>query len=497
MILSSRVYEVAQETPLQYATTLSTKLKNSIYLKREDLQPVFSFKIRGAYNKISHLTEKQREKGIVCCSAGNHAQGVALASTKLKVKAKIVMPISTPSIKVDAVRHHGGDFSEIILYGDNFDEAQAEARRLESEEGYTMIAPFDDPLVIAGQGTCGLEILKQSMGKDIDAIFICCGGGGLLAGIAAIIKRIRPEIKVIGVEAADAPGMTQSLLAGRVVSLPTVGLFADGAAVKTIGRETFRLCSQFVDDMIIVSTDEICAAIKDGFNDTRIVLEPAGALAIAGVKRYISKNGIVGKSFVATASGANMDFDRMRFVADRADNRETLISVKIPEVPGSFRQLYEQIFPRNVTEFSYRYQESSFAHIFLSFHAKNAEDASKVLDKLREKEYEVIELSDNEMAKVHARHLAGGRSPNVKNEVLYRFEFPEKPGALNLFLQKISSSWNVSLFHYRNHGADVGRVLVGLQIPPEEQQKFDHFLQVLGYTYFDETDNPVYTRFLL
>jgi threonine dehydratase len=307
---------------------------------------------------------------MVCCSAGNHAQGVALAAARMKVNAKIVMPVATPLIKVEAVRQHGGDYTEVIQHGISFDEAQLEAKRLEKEEGYTMIPPFDDPLVIAGQGTCGMEIMKQSMGKDIDAIFVCCGGGGLLAGIAAVVKRIRPEIKIIGVEAADAAGMTNSLLAGRVVSLPTVGLFADGAAVKVVGRETFRLCSKFVDDMITVSTDEICAAIKDGFNDTRIVLEPAGALAIAGMKRYIMQNAITGKTFVATASGANIDFDRLRFVADRADNRETLISVKIPEKAGSFRQLYNHIFPRNVTEFSYRYHDPEIAYIFLSFHAK-------------------------------------------------------------------------------------------------------------------------------
>jgi threonine dehydratase len=398
---------------------------------------------------------------------------------------------------VESVRQHGGDYTEVILHGINFDEAQVEAKRLEKEEGYTLIPPFDDPLVIAGQGTCGMEILKQSMGKDIDAIFVCCGGGGFLAGIAAVVKRIRPEIKIIGVEAADAAGMTNSLLAGRVVALPTVGLFADGAAVKIVGRETFRLCSKYVDDMITVSTDEICAAIKDGFNDTRIILEPAGALAIAGMKRYITQNGITRKTFVATASGANMDFDRVRFVADRADIRETLISVTIPEKAGSFRELYNQIFPRNVTEFSYRYRDPNSANIILSFHAKSPEDSAKVISKLTDKGYEVMELSNNEMAKVHARHLAGGRAPNVKNEVLYRFEFPERPGALNDFLQKISSAWNVSLFHYRNHGADVGRVLVGMQIPDQDRTKFDHFLRELGYVYIDESSNPVYRSFLL
>lgn len=518
MILTSRVYDVAEETPLQYARTLSSRTKNNIFLKREDTQPVFSFKIRGAYNKIANLTEEERKRGIVACSAGNHAQGVAMSAVALGIeRCAIIMPIATPGIKVASV---GAIGVEPILHGENFDEAAAEARRLEKEEGYTMVHPFDDPHVIAGQGTIGMEIVKQITNrlkdgqKPLDSIFACVGGGGLLAGIAAYVKRVAPHVKVYGVEAADAACMTRSLECGERVELETVGLFADGAAVRMVGENTFSLCSELVDGMVTVSTDEICAAIKDGFNDTRCVLEPAGALAIAGLNKFLSEKQIEGNTCVAIASGANMDFDRLRFVSERADFTEALISVVIPEKPGAFAELYSLVYPRNVTEFSYRnssHIDASRAHIYMSFQCKGASvgdaqaDAETVVERLRCQGYDVANLEENEMAKVHARHLAGGRA-NLTNERLLRFEFPEKPGALKLFLQCLSGEterlkggkapFDCSLFHYRNHGADIARVLVGLQVPPESDAKLEDFLGNLGYRYYDETNNAVYEQFL-
>ena len=455
-VLTSQVYEAAIETPLTYAATTSAKLNNEVYLKREDMQPVFSFKIRGAYNKIASLTPEQREKGVVTCSAGNHAQGVALSACKLGINATIVMPLATPAIKVNAVRRLGGPTVTISLHGANFDAAAAEARRLVQERGLTMIHPFDDPHVIAGQGTIGLEIVKLLNGKPLDAVFACVGGGGLLAGVATIIKALRPEVKVYGVEADDAAGMTESLKAGKVTTLPHVGLFADGAAVRTVGDNTFGLCAELVDGMVTVSTDEICAAIKMGFNDTRCVLEPAGALAVAGMVKFSrsissssgsSSGGGGGKTYVAISSGANMDFDRLRFVSERADSSETLISVAIPERPGSFRELYSVLYPRNVTEFSYRCNGTGKANVFVSYQSTPGrsleEDRPVLTEALTSRGYAVTDLAGNEMAKAHARHLAGGRAvagaaAGAGREVVYRFEFPEAPGALDKFLHTLN-----------------------------------------------------------
>jgi threonine dehydratase len=442
-ILNARVYDVSEETPLQHAPVLSSKYRNTIYFKREDLQPVFSFKIRGAYNKIASLTPEQLSKGIVACSAGNHAQGVALSATKVGVDNIIVMPTGTPAIKVDSVRKWGGT---VLLHGANYDEAQTEALRLVEVEERTLIHPFDDPLVIAGQGTIGMEILRQMSGKELDAIFCCVGGGGLLAGVLAYVKQIRPEVKIYGVEAADAAGMTESVNAGQVVELEQVGLFADGAAVRVVGTETFRVINELVDGMITVTNDEICAAIKDGFNDTRSVLEPAGALAIAGLKKFMANTGETDNTYVAIASGANMDFDRLRFVSERADSSETLLSVRLPERPGQFRLLYESIYPRNVTELAYRITASAAreglpwangadggysgatspqaAHVYISYQSKNDEDKNAVTAKLEEFGFDTTDLTANEMAKAHARYLAGGRAPGVECERLYRFEFP-------------------------------------------------------------------------
>eukprot|EP01038_Epipyxis_sp_PR26KG_P005145 gene5145-7165_t len=523
-VLSSQVYGLANETSLTYAANLSNTINNTVYLKREDTQPVFSFKIRGAYNKISKLTQEQRNKGVVTCSAGNHAQGVALSSAKLGINAIIVMPEATPKIKVDAVARFGGKTVKIVLHGKNYDEAAAEAKRLVIEKQLTMIHPFDDPDVIAGQGTIGLEILKSLSSDKIDAIFLCVGGGGLLAGVAAYVKAIRPDVKLIGVEAEDAAGMTESLKAGKVVTLPSVGLFADGAAVRTVGNETFRICNALVDEMVTVNNDQICAAIKHGFNDTRCVMEPAGALAIAGMVKYIKNHRITNKTLVAITSGANMDFDRLRFVTERADSSETLMSVTIPERPGSFRDLYSLIFPRNVTEFSYRHNNTGNANVFFSFQAisgSSIEDDRIVLQKILETSgYHVTDLSDNDMAKDHARHLAGGRSvgknghvgdgdennSNGENgddrslvELVYRFEFPESPGALNKFLftlNHFNQGWSISLFHYRNHGHDYGRVLVGLLVHKNERKAFEQFLVNLDYKYYEETKNLAYQQFI-
>ncbi|GMI32976.1 hypothetical protein TrRE_jg5655 [Triparma retinervis] len=485
---------------LQPAYNLSKSINNHVYLKREDTQPVFSFKIRGAYNKMAQLSKEQLDRGVVACSAGNHAQGVALSANKLGCRAVIVMPLATPEIKVNSVAKHGGGTVEVRLHGNNYDEAAAEAKRLMEEEMLTMIHPFDDPDVIAGQGTIGMEIIKQSVSRPLDAIFVCCGGGGMLAGIAAYVKRVRPDVKVIGVEAEDAAGMTESLRAGEVVTLDSVGLFADGAAVRKIGDETFRVCNVLVDDMVTVNTDQICSAIKLAYNDARVVLEPAGALGVAGMKKYAEAHGITGANLVAITSGANMDFDRMRFVSERADDSEKMISVTIPEKPGAFRALYNLIWPRNVTEFTYRYQTDSQARVIMSFQPmKNVDtDFDDVLAELKAQEYVSSDLSKNELAKVHARHMAGGRA-RADNERLFRFEFPESPGALKTFLMAIDVTWNVSLFHYRNHGDDFGRVLVGIQIPKtaEDEEAINEFLQGLGYNWVEETDNEVYKDFLM
>ncbi|RHZ47080.1 hypothetical protein Glove_593g31 [Diversispora epigaea] len=496
LILTSRVYEIVKETPLQLATNLSIKTNNKIMLKREDLQEVFSFKIRGAYNKISHLSEEERSRGVIACSAGNHAQGVAMSAKHLGLSATIVMPLATPEIKWKNVKRFG---AKVVLYGSDFDEAKGECKRLEEMEKLTNIPPYDDPYVIAGQGTIAVEILRQHNIDEIDAIFACVGGGGLIAGIGSYVKRICPKIKIIGVETNDANAMTKSLEEKRRVVLDEVGLFADGAAVRVTGEETFRICSEVIDQMINVNNDEICAAIKEIFEDTRSIVEPAGALSVAGIKKYVAENNITGGCFVAVTSGANMNFERLRFVAERAelgDQLEVLISVIIPEKPGSFYKLYNHIHPRPITEFSYRYSDSEKAWIYMSFKVKNRdEEVLQIMKNLAADGMDAQDISDNEMAKSHARYLVGGRS-KVENERLYRFAFPERPGALQRFLLGLQSNWNISLFHYRNHGADMGKVLVGIQVPPQDSKDFENFLNNLGYSFVDETENSVYKQFL-
>ena len=494
-ILNARVYDVAIETPLEVAPILSARSGNRILFKREDMQPVFSFKLRGAYNKIAHLPPAQRKRGVICASAGNHAQGVALSAAKLGVRAVIVMPSTTPQIKIDAVRSRGG---EVVLVGESYSDAYAHALELEKSEKLTFVHPFDDPDVIAGQGTIGVEILRAHP-QPIHAVFCCVGGGGLIAGVAAYIKRLRPETKIIGVEAVDADAMTQSLAAGRRVVLEQVGIFADGAAVKEVGSEPFRLCQQYVDEMITVDNDAICAAIKDVFEDTRSILEPAGALAVAGAKEYVKRHKLRDKHLVAIASGANMNFDRLRFVAERAElgeQREAVLAVTIPEKPGSFRKFIGVLGNRNITEFNYRYADAERAHIFVGVTVHNRNEAGRLVEMLERHELPAIDLTDDELAKTHIRYMVGGRSPQAEHEVVYRFVFPERPGALLNFLSKLRSDWNISLFHYRNHGSDFGRVLVGMQVPPEDTAAFEDFLQRLGYDYVAETDNPAYRLFL-
>jgi len=494
-ILNAQVYDVAVETPLDLAPSLSARIGNTVLFKREDMQPVFSFKLRGAYNKIAKLSAEKLRRGVICASAGNHAQGVALSAARIGCRAVIVMPTTTPQIKIDAVKSRGG---EVVLIGDSFDEAYTHALKLEKAEKLTFVHPFDDPEVIAGQGTIGMEILRQHA-KPIHAVFCCVGGGGLISGVAAYIKRLRPETKIIGVEAIDSDAMTQSLKAGRRVRLQQVGLFADGAAVKYVGEETFRLCQQYVDEMICVDTDAICAAIKDVFEDTRAVLEPAGALAVAGAKAYAAQHKLKGKTLVAIASGANMNFDRMRFVAERAEvgeQREAVLAVTLPEQPGSYKTFLALIGARNITEFNYRFNDRKEAHVFVGVQVASRAESLKLVEQLRKHGYATLDLTDDEMAKLHIRHLVGGHSPQVDNEIIYRFEFPERPGALMNFLSQMSASWNISLFHYRNHGADYGRVLVGMQVPPAEMSLFKSFLKKLGYAHWNETDNPAYKLFL-
>ena len=495
-ILKSRVYDVAIESPLDAAPGLSKRLGNRLLIKREDLQAVFSFKLRGAYNKMAGLPRERLARGVIAASAGNHAQGVALAAQRLGCRAVIVMPVTTPRIKVDAVAARG---AEVVLHGDSYAEAYARALKIKARRPLTFVHPYDDPEVIAGQGTIGLEILRQHPGA-IDAIFVPVGGGGLISGIAAYVKKINPKIRIVGVEPTDADAMTRSLKAGKRIKLDHVGLFADGVAVKEVGRETFRLCRRLVDEMVLADTDEICAAIKDVFEDTRVVLEPAGALAVAGAKAWVEKHASQNRTLVAIASGANTNFDRLRFIAEEAElgeHREAILAVTIPERPGSFKKFCGLLGARNVTEFNYRIADSREAHIFAGIEVHGREETARIVRTLRRNGLTTLDLSDNEMAKLHARHMVGGRAPFARNELLYRFEFPERPGALMRFLQAMRSDWNISLFHYRNQGADYGRVLVGMQVPRSEMREFRAFLQKLGYPYADETRNPAYKLFLL
>ena len=494
-ILTARVYDVAVESPLDPAITLSKRQNNQVLLKREDLQSVFSFKLRGAYNCIYQLTRVKDVKGVVAASAGNHAQGVALAAKKLGLDAIIVMPKTTPGIKVDAVKSYG---AKAVLVGDNYDEACEYATDYARKKKLDFIHPYDNADVIAGQGTVGLEIVRQHA-DFIDAIFIPVGGGGLIAGVGAIVKYLSPKTKIIGVEPADAACMTAAFAKQRRVVLDHVGIFADGVAVKQVGKETFRVAKQCVDEMLTVSTDEICAAIKDIFDDTRSIAEPAGALAVAGLKKYVKQKRVSGKTLIAINSGANMNFDRLRHVSERAEigeQREALYAVTIPERPGSFKAFCQAIGKRGITEFNYRYSDDSDAQVFAGVQLRDGlKERRELIKKLKSKKYPVLDMTENEMAKMHVRHLVGGRAA-LKNEVLYRFEFPERPGALLDFLTQIGTRWNISLFHYRNHGAAYGRVLVGLQIPEAERKQLGEYLDTLAYPYWEETDNPAYKLFL-
>ncbi len=494
-ILTARVYDVAVETPLEFAPALSERLNNQIWLKREDLQPVFSFKLRGAYNRMAHLTEEERVRGVIGASAGNHAQGMALSAARLGINALIVMPKTTPEIKVRSVASRG---AHIALHGNTYNDALEHAKVLAAEQGRTFIHPYDDPQVIAGQGTIAMEILRQYRG-DLDAIFVPVGGGGLIAGVAAYIKYLYPQIKVIGVEPYDAPCMYEALKADKRVELEQVGIFADGVAVKQVGEEPFRVARECVDEVLLVTTDEICAAIKDIFEDTRSITEPAGALAVAGVKKYVEREGCSEREFIALDSGANINFDRLRHVAERAElgeQREALLAVTIPERPGSFRQFCDTLGQRAITEFNYRIADANEAHIFVGVQlSRGQSEKTELVAELEQQGYPLLDMSDNEMAKLHIRYMVGGRA-FAENERLLRFEFPERPGALLRFLNRMGQHWNISLFHYRNHGAAYGRVLCGIQVPPGDNRKFTAFLEQLGYPCWEESENPVYPLFL-
>ena len=499
-ILNARVYDVATESELELAKNLSQRLGNHVLLKREDQQPVHSFKLRGAYNKMSHLTPEQLKKGVICASAGNHAQGVALSASKLGTRAVIVMPTTTPQVKIEAVKGLGG---EVVLFGDSYSDAYNHALTLQKKQGLTFVHPFDDPDVIAGQGTIAMEMLRQHQGP-LDAVFVAIGGGGLIAGVANYIKAVRPDVKVIGVQMNDSNAMMQSVAAKKRLTLPDVGLFSDGTAVKLVGEETFRVASNLVDDYMTVDTDAVCAAIKDVFVDTRSIVEPAGALAVAAIKQYVATHKTKGQTYAAILCGANMNFDRLRFVAERADvgeEKEALFAVTIPEERGSFKRFLELIGslpggPRNVTEFNYRMSDSDKAHVFLGLSTHGKGESTKITGNLNKHKFQSIDLTHDELAKEHIRHMVGGHSTLSQDERLLRFEFPERPGALLKFLSLMRPGWNISLFHYRNQGADYGRILVGIQVPPKDGKAFDKFLQTLGYPYAEETDNPVYRLFL-
>ena len=495
-IRAANVYDAAVKTPLEVAERLSARLGNPVLLKREDLQPIFSFKIRGAFNKLEKLSAEELAAGVICSSAGNHAQGVSLAARRKGVRAVIVMPVTTPTIKIDAVRELGG---EVVIEGDTYDAAYAHARTLSQSEGLTFIHPFDDPDVIAGQGTIGQEILEQHDGT-IDAIFVPIGGGGLIAGIAAWIKSESPATRVVGVEPEDSAAMSAALEAGEPVTIDRVGIFADGVAVRRVGDETFRLVRDCVDEIVTVDTDHICAAVQDIFEDTRSIVEPAGALAVAGIKRWVEEHGATGKTLVALNCGANMNFDRLRHIAERAavgEEREMLLAAEIPEEPGSFRRFCEAIGRRSVTEFNYRFSDQSSARVFAGVELRHGlAERREILDAVRAAGFRAEDLSDNEMAKLHIRHMVGGRSAGIEEERLFRFEFPERPGALLDFLDAIGTDWNISLFHYRNHGSDYGRILAGIQVSGEDSEELEAHLQALGYPHWDESDNPAYRMFL-
>ena len=494
-VLTARVYDVAIETALQPARNLSRRLGNTVLLKREDQQPVFSFKLRGAYNKMAHLTPELLAAGVICASAGNHAQGVALSAKRLNCRAVVVMPVTTPKLKIDAVAALGG---EVVLHGDSYSDAYQHALQLQLAQGLTFVHPFDDPDVIAGQGTVAMEVLRQHQGP-IDAVFVAIGGGGLISGVAAYIKAVRPEVRVIGVQTEDSNAMVRSVAAGKRVTLTDVGLFSDGTAVKLVGEETFRVARALVDDYVVVDTDAVCAAIKDVFQDTRSILEPAGALGVAAIKQYVEKHKLKGRTLVAITCGANMNFDRLRFVAERAEfgeQREALFAVTIPEERGSFKRFCELIGPRSVTEFNYRISHQNVAHVFVGLAIAKREEAERIGRQFGKQGFANVNLTDDELAKEHVRHMVGGRSELARDERLFRFEFPERPGALMRFLAAMHPGWNISLFHYRNQGADYGRILVGIQVPAGDEAGFDEFLRTLAYPFVEETRNPVYELFL-
>ena len=508
-ILTARVYDVAHESGLEIAKNLSRRLHNTVLLKREDQQPVFSFKLRGAYNKIAHLTPAQLKKGVICASAGNHAQGVALGASRMGIKAVIVMPVTTPALKIEAVKALGG---EVVLHGDSYSDAHQHALTLEKKNGMTFVHPFDDPDVIAGQGTIAMEMLRQLQGlkiHELDAVFVAIGGGGLISGVANYIKAVNPAIQVIGVQMDDSSAMMQSVAKGKRVTLSDVGLFSDGTAVKLVGEETFRISRHLVDEYMTVDTDAVCAAIKDIFVDTRSIVEPAGALAVAAIKQYVAKHKTKGKHYAAILCGANMNFDRLRFVAERAEvgeEREALLAVTIPEHPGSLRGFCELIgalpsfggskTPRQVTEFNYRLSDAQQAHVFLGLTTGIQGESKKIASYFSKNGFQAIDLTHDELAKEHLRHMVGGHSALAHEERLLRFEFPERPGALMKFLLAMRPGWNISLFHYRNQGADYGRILMGLQVPKSDDKAFSKFLKDLGYPFVEETHNPAYRLFL-
>ncbi|AKJ31473.1 threonine ammonia-lyase, biosynthetic [Caldimonas brevitalea] len=494
-ILNAKVYDVAIESELGLARNLTARLGNEVWLKREDNQPVFSFKLRGAYNKMAHLTPAQLKRGVICASAGNHAAGVALSASRLGCRAVITMPVTTPQVKIDGVRALGG---EVVLHGDSYSDAYLHAVELQKKHGLTFVHPFDDPEVIAGQGTIAMEILRQHQGP-IDAIFVAIGGGGLISGVANYVKAVRPEIKIIGVQMNDSDAMVRSVRHNKRVQLPDVGLFSDGTAVKLVGEETFRIARELVDDYVVVDTDAVCAAIKDVFQDTRSIVEPAGAMSIAAIKQYVERHRCKGKTFVAITCGANMNFDRLRFVAERAEvgeEREAVFAVTIPEERGSFRRFCELVEQRSVTEFNYRISDSQQAHVFVGLTTANRGESAKLAAMFKKQGFPTLDLTHDELAKQHVRHMVGGRSELAKDERLYRFIFPERPGALMKFLSSMHPDWNISLFHYRNQGADYGRILVGIQVPKGDKKAFQQFLDTLAYPYVEETDNPVYRLFL-
>lgn len=494
-ILNARVYDVAIESPLEQASRLSKRIGNQVWLKREDSQPSFSFKLRGAYNKMAHLTPEQLSRGVICASAGNHAQGVALSAHRLGCRARIVMPVTTPKLKIEAVQAFHG---EVTLHGESYSDAYAYATEMAAEQGLTFVHPFDDPEVIAGQGTIAMEVLQQ-LQQPIHAIFCAIGGGGLVSGVAAYVKAVRPEVKVIGVQIADSNAMVQSVAAGERVQLSEVGLFSDGTAVKLVGEETFRITQALVDEFVVVNNDAVCAAIKDVFEDTRSILEPAGALSVAGLKQYAAERQLTGENLVAVTCGANMNFDRLRFVAERAEvgeQREALFAVTIPEQPGSFKRLCEILGKRGITEFNYRMADNAAAHVFVGLTTSSSQDRADTIEKLNQHGFVAVDLTNDELSKMHVRYMVGGRSPHAQNERLYRFDFPERPGALMKFLSHMPPTWNISLFHYRSQGGDVGRILTGLQVPESEMAGFEEFLSGLAYPCVDETENPAYRLFL-